>query len=118
MNVQGKLFDLKGKKSVEHEEGKHAVRKYLQQESRKMLPYFWFALTKNHTIQCVNFSPLKSLCYFTLSLATLSTYTLWCQLEVTVLLIGTLLLFDPVLFLKYEAWLLIACTELYASSIN
>ena len=33
--------------------------------------------------------------------------TLWCQLEDTVLLIGTLLLFDPVLFPKYEAWLLI-----------
>ena len=29
--------------------------------------------------------------------------TLWCQLEDTVLLIGTLLLFDPVLFPKYEA---------------
>ena len=28
--------------------------------------------------------------------------TLWCQLEDTVLLIGTLLLFDPVLFPKYE----------------
>ena len=34
-------------------------------------------------------------------------YTLWCQLEDSVLLIGTLLLFDPVLFPKYEAWLLI-----------
>ena len=33
--------------------------------------------------------------------------TLWFQLEDTVLLIGTLLLFDPVLFPKYEAWLLI-----------
>ena len=35
MNVQGKLFDLKreeDEKSVEHEEGKHAVRKYLQQD--------------------------------------------------------------------------------------
>ena len=29
--------------------------------------------------------------------------TLWFQLEDTVLLIGTLLLFDPVLFPKYEA---------------
>ena len=28
---------------------------------------------------------------------------LWCQLEDTVLLIGTLLLFGPVLFPKYEA---------------
>ena len=35
------------------------------------------------------------------------TPTLWCQLEDSVLLIGTLLLFDPVLFPKYEAWLLI-----------
>ena len=35
------------------------------------------------------------------------TITLWFQLEDTVLLIGTLLLFDPVLFPKYEAWLLI-----------
>ena len=34
-------------------------------------------------------------------------FTLWFQLEGTVLLIGTLLLFDPVLFPKYEAWLLI-----------
>ena len=33
----------------------------------------------------------------------LSLSTLWCQLEDTVLLIGTLLLFDPVLFPKYEA---------------
>ena len=33
--------------------------------------------------------------------------TLWCQLEDTVLLIGTLLKLDPVLFPKYEAWLLI-----------
>ena len=32
-----------------------------------------------------------------------NTRTLWCQLEDTVLLIGTLLLFDPVLFPKYEA---------------
>ena len=32
-------------------------------------------------------------------------YTLWCQLEDTILLIGTLLLFDPILFPKYEAWL-------------
>ena len=30
-------------------------------------------------------------------------FTLWCQLEDTVLLIGTLLLFVPVLFPKYEA---------------
>ena len=37
----------------------------------------------------------------------LITSTLWFQLEDTVLLIGTLLLFDPVLFPKYEAWLLI-----------
>ena len=29
--------------------------------------------------------------------------TLWSQLKDTVLLIGTLLLFDPVLFTKYEA---------------
>ena len=28
--------------------------------------------------------------------------TLWCQLEDTVLLIGTLLLLDPILFPKYE----------------
>ena len=34
-------------------------------------------------------------------------HTLWFQLEDTVLLIGTLLLFDTVLFPKYEAWLLI-----------
>ena len=34
-------------------------------------------------------------------------FTLWCQLEDSVLLIGTLLLFDPVLFPNYEAWLLI-----------
>ena len=33
--------------------------------------------------------------------------TLWCQLEDMVLLIGTVLLFDPVLFPKYEAPLLI-----------
>ena len=30
-------------------------------------------------------------------------HTLWCQLEDTVLLMGTLLLFNPVLFPKYEA---------------
>ena len=29
--------------------------------------------------------------------------TLWCQLKDTVLLIGTLLLFDPVVFPNYEA---------------
>ena len=33
-----------------------------------------------------------------------SGLTLWCQLQATVLLIGTLLLFDPVLFPKYEAY--------------
>ena len=37
------------------------------------------------------------------SLVWLFLVTLWCQLEDTVLLIGTLLLFDPVLFPKYEA---------------
>ena len=36
------------------------------------------------------------------SLAVTSS-TLWCQLEDTVLLIDTFLLFDPVLFPKYEA---------------
>ena len=35
------------------------------------------------------------------------TRTLWCQCQDTVLLISTLLLFDPVLFPKHEAWLLI-----------
>ena len=37
------------------------------------------------------------------SSVTSSAGTLWCQLEDTVLLIGTLLLFDPVLFPKFEA---------------
>ena len=36
-----------------------------------------------------------------------TSITLWCQIEDTVLLIGTLLLFDPVLFTKYEERLLI-----------
>ena len=31
------------------------------------------------------------------------TTTLWCHLEDTVLLIGTVLLFSPILFPKYEA---------------
>ena len=37
----------------------------------------------------------------------MALHTLWCQLDDSVLLIGTLLLFDPVLFPKYEARLLI-----------
>ena len=40
---------------------------------------------------------------FTFTLIPLTRVTLWCQLEDTVLLIGTLLLYDPVLFPKYEA---------------
>ena len=41
--------------------------------------------------------------HITLLKAMEGAYTLWCQLEDTVLLISTLLLFDPVLFPKYEA---------------
>ena len=37
----------------------------------------------------------------------LTSPTFWFQLEDMVLLIGTLLLFDPALFPIYEAWLLI-----------
>ena len=37
----------------------------------------------------------------------LGLYTLWFQLQNTVLLFGTFLFLDPVHFLKYEAWLLI-----------
>ena len=42
--------------------------------------------------------------------------TLWFQLEDTVLLMGTLLLFDLVLFPKYEAWLLPINTKFWSTS--
>ena len=38
--------------------------------------------------------------------------TLWFHLEDTVLLIGTVLLFSPILFSKYEVWLLIGSIPL------
>ena len=44
--------------------------------------------------------------------------TLWCQLEDTVLLIGTLLLFDPVVFPKYEAWLLIGSILIFEALLG
>ena len=49
--------------------------------------------------------PMSTVLYFILCSILLDHWlgSLWFQLEDTVLLIGTLLLFDPVLFPKYEA---------------
>ena len=63
----------------------------------------WFCLIRNFCSTSKHSPPL----WLWVGTGRLKLCTLWFQLEDTGISIGTLLLFDPVLFPIYEAWLLI-----------